>query len=48
VCSSDLAFATVNGLGTRIYWGSNWRNFTTDYTDTYQVLMPDNWITGMP
>lgn len=42
------AFATINAQGTRIYWGSNWRNFTTDYTDTYQVIMPDNWLTGMP
>lgn len=42
------AFAAINAKGTRIYWGSNWRNFTTDYTDTYQVIMPDNWVAGMP
>jgi hypothetical protein len=42
------AFAAINSLGTRVYWGSNWRNYTQDYTDTYQVLLPDNWTTEMP
>ena len=42
------AFAAINTQGTRIYWGSNWRNYAADYTDTYQVLLPDNWVADMP
>jgi len=42
------AFATINNHGTRIYWGSNWRDYAADYTDTYQVLLPENWVTEMP
>jgi hypothetical protein len=42
------AFATINALGTRVYWGSNWRNYTMDYTDTYELTLPGNWTTEMP
>lgn len=42
------AFATINNHGTRIYWGSNWRDYAADYTDTYQVLLPYNWSAEMP
>jgi hypothetical protein len=37
------AFATVNNAGTRVYFGSNWGDFTADYTDTYQVMLPSDW-----
>jgi hypothetical protein len=42
------AFATINDKGTKVYWGSNWRNYTQDYSDTYQITLPEDWITGMP
>lgn len=42
------AFATINTRGTKIYFGSNWRNFTLDYTDTYQVILPEGWLSTMP
>jgi hypothetical protein len=42
------AFATINDKGTKIYWGSNWRKYTQDYTDTYQITLPDDWTTAMP
>jgi len=37
------AYATINKAGSRIYFGSNWGNFTTDYSDTYQVTLPSGW-----
>jgi hypothetical protein len=37
------AFATINRAGTRVYFGSNWANFTPDYSDTYQVTLPNGW-----
>jgi hypothetical protein len=42
------AFAAINSRGTKVYWGSNWRNYTMDYTDTYEVNLPENWVTNMP
>jgi hypothetical protein len=39
------AFATINKAGSKIYFGSNWNNFTPDYTDTYQVTLPSDWTT---
>jgi hypothetical protein len=38
------AYASINTKGTEIYFGSNWGNFTADYTDTYQVTLPSGWI----
>jgi len=35
------AFATINSKGTKIYYGSNWGNFVADYTETYQVKLPE-------
>jgi hypothetical protein len=37
------AFATIDKAGSRVYFGSNWGDFTTDYTDTYQVTLPSEW-----
>ena len=37
------AYATVNRAGTRIYFGSNWGDFTQDYTDAYEVDLPSDW-----
>jgi hypothetical protein len=37
------AFATINKAGSTVYFGSNWGDFTTDYTDTYQVTLPSEW-----
>ncbi len=37
------AFATINQAGTRVYFGSNWNNLSSDYTDTYQVMLPSGW-----
>jgi len=37
------AFASINTRGSKIYFGSNWGNFTTGYTDTYQVTLPQEW-----
>lgn len=43
------AFAAINSKGTKIYFGSNWERFRPpDYTDTYQVLLPDDWVNKMP
>jgi hypothetical protein len=41
------AFAAINTAGTKIYWGSNWRNYTTDYTDAYEVILPTNWSSDL-
>jgi hypothetical protein len=37
------AYATVNRAGTRAYFGSNWGDYTPDYTDAYEVDLPPNW-----
>lgn len=38
------AFAAVNTAGTRIVFGSNWGVlFPRDYSDAYEVRLPDNW-----
>jgi hypothetical protein len=42
------AFAAVNAQGSRIYFGSNWRNYTTEYSDAYVVNLPAHWRTSMP
>lgn len=42
------AFATINKAGSRIYFGSNWKDFTLEYTDTYQVLLPLEWVAVVP
>lgn len=42
------AFASINKKGSKIYFGSNWGNFATDYTDTYQVLLPEGWLITIP
>ena len=42
------AFAAVDTGGTRVFWGSNWRDFKQDYTDTYQALLPPGWVERVP
>lgn len=47
------AFATINKAGSRIYFGSNWGDYTVDseensYTDTYQIVLPTDWSTDIP
>lgn len=43
------AFATINSTGTRIYFGSNWGDLSVlDYTDTYLVTLPEDWIQTLP
>jgi hypothetical protein len=37
------AFAAVNTAGTRVYFGSNWANFTTEYSETYALILPGGW-----
>jgi hypothetical protein len=37
------AYATVNRSGTRVYFGSNWGDYTQDYTDAYEVDLPSGW-----
>jgi hypothetical protein len=34
------AFAAINTAGTRIYFGSNWGVYETDYTDAYMAAVP--------
>jgi hypothetical protein len=41
------AFASINTKGTRIYFGSNWGDLTRDYTETYQVALPSDWVAGL-
>jgi hypothetical protein len=47
------AFATINKAGSRIYFGSNWGDYTVDsegnaYSDTYQVELPTEWVADIP
>ena len=42
------AFASINTRGSRIYFGSNWGNFNSDHTDTYQVTLPQQWFATVP
>lgn len=42
------AFASINKMGSKIYFGSNWGNYATDYTDTYQVILPEGWPITIP
>lgn len=37
------AFAAINRKGTRIYFGSNWGRFEPEYSEAYQVSLPDHW-----
>ena len=37
------AYATINRAGTRVYYGSNWADYTPDYADAYEVDLPSNW-----
>jgi hypothetical protein len=39
------AYATINQAGSRVYFGSNWGDFTPEYTDTYLVMLPSDWTT---
>jgi hypothetical protein len=42
------AFAAINKKGTRVYFGSNWGDFSPEYTDTYEVTLPNNWVSRIP
>jgi len=42
------AFATINTKGTKIHFGSNWGDYTTDYTEAYQIALPTNWQNNIP
>ena len=43
------SFATINTEGTKIFFGSNWEIFTDlEYSDTYQVLLPEGWEDNIP
>ena len=37
------AFAAINRKGSRIYFGSNWGRFEPEYSEAYQVSLPENW-----
>jgi hypothetical protein len=37
------AYATINKEGSRVYFGSNWGDFTPEYTDTYLVGLQSEW-----
>jgi hypothetical protein len=37
------AYATVNREGSRVYFGSNWGIYDTDYTDCYEAELPSGW-----
>ena len=41
-------FAAINTSGTKIYFGSNWRNYTTDFSESYQIDLPGSWNTLIP
>jgi hypothetical protein len=41
-------FASINTASTKIYFGSNWGNFSSDYTDTYVVTLPQSWLANVP
>jgi len=42
------AFATINRTGTRIVFGSNWKDMTTDYSEAYRIDLPEGWASSMP
>lgn len=43
------AFAAINTKGTRVYFGSNWDNFTIlGYSESYKVTFPADWQNSMP
>lgn len=37
------AFASINRAGTRVWFGSNWGVFATDYSETYVAGLPASW-----
>jgi hypothetical protein len=42
------AFAAINRKGSRIYFGSNWGRFEPEYSEAYQVSLPDHWLKFLP
>ncbi len=42
------AFAAINRKGSRIYFGSNWGRFDPEYSEAYQVTLPENWREHLP
>lgn len=42
------AFASINTKGSTVYFGANWDNYDTDYTDTYQVILAEEWLATIP
>ena len=42
------AFASINSAGTRVHFGSNWGNYTPDYSEAYVVELPENWAQRLP
>jgi len=38
------AFAAINRKGSRIYFGSNWGRFEPEYSEAYQVNLPEKWV----
>jgi hypothetical protein len=42
------AFASITRSGHRVYFGSNWGDFTADYSETYQLTLPAGWYSGVP
>ncbi len=37
------AFAAINADGTHVYFGSNWGELASEYTDAYLLLLPEGW-----
>ncbi len=42
------AFASINRKGSRIYFGSNWGRFEPEYSEAYQVTLPEKWREHLP
>jgi hypothetical protein len=42
------AFASINRKGTRVYFGSNWGRFDPEYSEAYQVTLPEKWREHLP
>jgi hypothetical protein len=41
-------FAAVNGEGTRVYFGSNWGDLASDYTDAFVLVLAEDWREVVP
>jgi len=41
------SFAAINRKGTEVYFGSNYSDFTPDYSETYMVILPERWRDGI-